>query len=63
MVGDRLDTDILGGQRAGMTTALVLTGIETPETVAAQPIKADYVLRDLAELVERVWGGVPSRQP
>lgn len=55
MVGDRLDTDILGGIRSGMTTALVMTGVETPETVAAQTIKADYVLRDLAELVERVW--------
>lgn len=56
MVGDRLDTDIVGGIRAGMTTALVLTGVETPETVAAQSIKPDYILRDLAELVEQTWG-------
>jgi 4-nitrophenyl phosphatase len=56
MVGDRLDTDILGGIRSGMTTALVLTGVETPATLAAQAIKPDYVLRDLAELVERMRG-------
>lgn len=56
MVGDRLDTDILGGIRAGMTTALVMTGVETPETVAAQSIAADYTLHNLAELVQRVWG-------
>jgi 4-nitrophenyl phosphatase len=56
MVGDRLDTDILGGIRSGMTTALVLTGVETPETVAAQSIKPDYILRDLAELVDRIRG-------
>jgi hypothetical protein len=33
-----------------------MTGVETPETVAAQSITPDYTLRDLAELVERVWG-------
>jgi 4-nitrophenyl phosphatase len=30
-VGDRLETDILGGQRAGLRTALVLSGISTKE--------------------------------
>jgi len=26
LIGDRLDTNILGGNRAGMATALMLTG-------------------------------------
>jgi 4-nitrophenyl phosphatase len=54
VVGDRLDTDIAGGQRAGMTTILVLSGIVDAATAAASPIKPDYVLADLAELGERL---------
>jgi 4-nitrophenyl phosphatase len=54
IVGDRLDTDMLGGQRAGMVTILVLTGVSKPEAVAASPIKPDYVVRDLSDLGERL---------
>lgn len=55
MVGDRLDTDILGGLRVGMTTVLVLTGVEVEAGSDGQTIKADYVMRGLDELVERLW--------
>jgi glycerol 3-phosphatase-2 len=48
VVGDRLDTDIAGGQRAGMRTALVLTGIT--RNVAQSDPQPDYVLRDLRGL-------------
>jgi 4-nitrophenyl phosphatase len=54
IIGDRLDTDILGGQRAGLATILVLSGIANAESAAASPIKPDYVLRDLGELAERL---------
>lgn len=48
VVGDRLDTDIAGGRRAGMHTALVLTGVtRVVEEGDPQP---DHVLRDLREL-------------
>ena len=37
MVGDNLESDILGGIHAGMHTALVLTGVATPDHVAEKP--------------------------
>ena len=50
MIGDRLDTDVLGGQRAGLTTVLVLSGIATADDAAASPIKPSYVFQDIADL-------------
>nr|HID13437.1 HAD family hydrolase [Anaerolineae bacterium] len=51
IVGDRLETDIRMGQEAGMATAVVLTGVTTPESLAASDIQPDYVLRGLDELL------------
>ncbi|KAG7666463.1 hypothetical protein KSW81_008412 [Nannochloris sp. 'desiccata'] len=52
VVGDRLDTDIMGGKRAGLETALVLTGIDRAKQVLAAPatMQPDYILGDLREL-------------
>jgi phosphoglycolate/pyridoxal phosphate phosphatase family enzyme len=51
MVGDRLETDIRMGREAGMATAVVLTGVTTPELLAASDIQPDYVLYRLDELL------------
>jgi len=52
VVGDRLDTDILGANRAGMRSALVLTGIDGPKQAiaATEEQQPTYILRDLREL-------------
>ncbi|SFR31471.1 HAD-IIA family hydrolase [Microbacterium azadirachtae] len=53
-IGDRLDTDIAGASRAGIESALVLTGIDRPKHVlaAAEGQRPTYILGDLRELHE-----------
>jgi glycerol 3-phosphatase-2 len=52
VVGDRLDTDILGGNNAGYATAAVLTGVDTKESILAARTRErpDFLIRDLTEL-------------
>jgi HAD superfamily hydrolase (TIGR01450 family) len=53
-IGDRLDTDILGANRAGVPSVLVLTGIDRPKHVLAAPpdSRPTYLVSDLRELFE-----------
>ncbi|WP_254523040.1 HAD-IIA family hydrolase [Natrinema caseinilyticum] len=48
VVGDRLDTDIALGNRAGMETALVLTGVSDRTALASSDVEPDHVLESLA---------------
>ncbi|GAA4786157.1 HAD-IIA family hydrolase [Microbacterium gilvum] len=53
-LGDRLDTDIMGAQAAGIDSAVVLTGIDRPKHILAAPAhsRPTYILSDLRELFE-----------
>jgi 4-nitrophenyl phosphatase len=50
MLGDRLDTDILAGQRANTRTVMVLTGVHTPADVRRTGIEPDLVIDTLEPL-------------
>jgi len=52
VVGDRLETDIAGGQRAGYPVALVLSGVSTHEQVEAWRPYVNIVAEDLWSLVK-----------
>jgi 4-nitrophenyl phosphatase len=47
MLGDRLDTDILAGQRAGTRTVLVTTGISSLSDIEATGIEPEWVVPTL----------------
>ncbi len=52
VVGDRLDTDIAGGQRLGLTGILLLSGITTEADLAVTPTPPDLVYPGLEALVQ-----------
>lgn len=54
VVGDRLDTDIVGGVNAGLTTILLLSGIADSQELENSPIKPDLIFEDIRQL-RKAW--------
>jgi len=61
MIGDRLETDILGGQRAGLKTLFVLSGIHTQADVEQMGIRPDWTFQDIGELTQ-VWQRIKAEE-
>lgn len=59
MLGDRLETDILGGRNVGLRTIFVLSGASDQAELAVSPVKPDWVFKDIQELTQ-IWSTVPS---
>ncbi len=51
-IGDRLDTDILGGNRAGCRTGLVMSGVTSAAELAAWEPKPDLVADTLWHMLD-----------
>ncbi len=49
-IGDRVDTDILGGKKAGLITICVLSG--SSDRTEAEAIETDMIFDDIAHLLE-----------
>ncbi len=63
-VGDRLDTDVLGANRAGIGSALVMTGVTTrKELLAAKPdSRPAYILETLKDLLASYHAPVKTKR-
>jgi 4-nitrophenyl phosphatase len=52
MLGDRLETDILGGQQAGLKTIMVTTGVDSEDAIARKGVQPDVIFSGIDELVQ-----------
>jgi 4-nitrophenyl phosphatase len=54
VVGDRLETDIIGAQEIGCCTALVLSGVTSPQAARNWQPQPDIIAPDLADLIDKM---------
>jgi 4-nitrophenyl phosphatase len=60
MIGDRLDTDIVAGARAGVTTIMVTTGISTREEGLTSAYRPDWIFDDLYAVAAALRAARPN---
>lgn len=53
MLGDRLDTDIVGAARAGLASVLICTGVDNQHTAEEKQITPSCIVQDLEDLILR----------
>jgi NagD protein len=50
MIGDRMETDIMGGMEAGMDTILMLSGVTHITDLEKFAFRPSFIMNDLMEL-------------
>lgn len=50
MIGDRMDTDIIGAIESGLDSVLVLSGVSSRDTIAQYPYQPKYVLDGVGQI-------------
>jgi len=53
MVGDRVETDVAAGQKAGCLTALLLSGVTSETAARSWRPTPDFIEKDLESLLEK----------
>ena len=54
MIGDRMDTDVLAGMEAGLSTILVLSGVTSLEDIERFPYRPSRVVPSVADLIDEL---------
>ena len=54
-IGDRIETDLVGGKRVGCQTALVTSGVSSLDDISTSRHKADFTFPDLATLISKMF--------
>jgi len=51
IIGDRLDTDIIMGNQAGITTVLTMTGAHKNDDISLSKIKPSHIVKSINEVI------------
>jgi NagD protein len=54
MIGDRMDTDVIAGIEAGLSTILVLSGVTKREEIERFPYRPSRVINSVADLTDEL---------